>query len=259
MNYINRIKGRIKRLFAKPRYPATIELSDFTEQKVKFRIHSGTEAFRTLQYGGEREQIEIYVKELRDDDVVYDIGASVGLVSLISAVKSFKGQVVAFEPDPDIMKRLKINIDLNQLKNIITCPFVVTDKNGEINLFTAGSDSVSPSLTGINVMDLELGSISVPAHTLDSLIETKGLPVPDVLKIDVEGAEYGVFMGAVRLLSGEFGKKPRFIFLEAHPDFLRDYDVTLDELMSKIESYGYVSFKTFDREDQLHHFMHLES
>lgn len=257
MKVLSSIKWRVKRLFAKPPYPKTVEISDFTDKPIKFRIHSDTEFFRTVQYGGEREQIEMYVREIQETDVTYDIGASIGIMSLVSAIKSLKGSVVAFEPDPEIMERLKTNIQINALQNVITRPYVITDKIGEVELFTAGSDSVSPSLTGSNVMDLELESIIVPAYTLDYLIESEGLPVPDVLKIDVEGAEYAVFAGASRLFAGKFGKKPRFIFLEAHPEFLPDYNVTLEELLSLIQSYGYVSFHIFDRDGQQHYFMRL--
>ena len=80
------------------------------------------------------------------------------------------------------------------------------------------------------------------------------MPLPDVLKIDVEGAEYNVIQGAEHLLSGASGKQPRFIFLEAHPEFLLDSGVNLEELLEKITSYGYKTIHKFDREAQQHYF-----
>ncbi len=256
MRYIKSIRRRIRRFFATPQYPETVSL-DITNPPVKFRVHSDTEAFRTIGFGGERGQIELYLSELLPDDVVYDIGASIGLMSLTSAIKCSNGNVVAFEPDSQILERLHINIKLNDLHNIITKPYVLNNENGKVALFSDGSDSVSPSLTGKNVMNLNLKSNSVDGYMIDTLIETEGLPVPDVLKIDVEGAEYNVIQGADRLLSGQFSRQPRFIFMEAHPEFLPDYGVTIEDLLDKIASYGYETIHQYDREAQQHYFMKI--
>ena len=160
MRYVKGVRRRVKRLFAQSPYPKNLSL-DITAPPVTFRVHSDTEAFRTIGYGGEREQVELYISELRPDDVVYDIGASIGLMSLISAVTCSNGKVIAFEPDTQILERLHLNIELNGINNVITKPYVLTNENGKVDLFTDGSDSVSPSITGRNVMNLNLNSISV--------------------------------------------------------------------------------------------------
>lgn len=254
MRYYKGIKRRFNKLFTKPPYPKVVNL-DIVKPELRFTIHSDTEAFRTLNYGGERGQLEYFMSKLIAGDVVYDIGANIGLFSLVTSRVCAEGQVVAFEPDPQIFGRLNDNIKLNSVTNVNTLPYVVSNANEPVLLYTGGNDTVSPSLTGKNVSGLNLDSIEVDGYMLDEIIKLRQLPVPDVLKIDVEGAEYNVLEGASGLLSGDYGKPPRFIFLEVHPDFLVDYGKTVLDVDALLTSHGYTISKSDEREGQLHYFL----
>lgn len=256
MRYYKGIRRWVRRFFA-PLYPQIVSVSEITDKPIKFRIHSDTEHFRTLDYGAEREQLETLISLLEPDDIFYDVGANIGFTSIVVACQCPQGQIIAFEPDPDIMERLQQNVALNQFNHITAYPYALSDKIGEVELFTDGNDSVSPSLTGQNVNGITLNHIKVSAQTIDALIESGKTPLPTVLKVDVEGAEYAVFQGAEKLLSGGFGNRPRIIFLEAHPEFLIDYGVSVEELLVLLQGYGYEIEFQYIRNNQSHYFLRV--
>ena len=248
----NRLRRDWKRLTKPKPYPQTVEISDHSPRPIKFRIHSDTERFRTVAYGGEREQLGVFFQHLKENDVVYDIGASIGLTVLLSAAWASKGQVIAFEPDKEILQRLDTNIKLNGFKNITVLPYAISHSNQMMRFYSAGADDVSPSLTGKNVKGLQLAYTDVEARTLDSLIETKEIPAPSVLKIDIEGAEYDALRGAEKLLMGEIATAPRLLFVELHPDFLVDYKVDVETIREFIQSAGYKRIWQVQRDAQIH-------
>ncbi len=172
----------------------------------KFNCANGVELFRTVKYGGEHKSLGAFLFLLKEDDIVWDIGASVGLFTVYSAglVKT----VVSFEPDPEIYQRLTTNIRLNNFTNVITNQLGVGDKDTQMNLNTNGVDGNSPSLMDLN---RHTGSISIDVKSVDSLIKS-GLPIPTVIKIDIEGAEGLAIKGALSLLKSP--EKPRLLFVE---------------------------------------------
>src|SRR5262245_26402911 len=69
-----------------------------------FEINNQVERFRTEGFGGERSFLEYFLGQIESDDTVFDIGASVGLMTVFAASKV--RCVYAFEPDPENMGRL---------------------------------------------------------------------------------------------------------------------------------------------------------
>ena len=96
----------LRRLFGRKRkgehYPRTVE-QQMGNNTVNFEVFSSVENFRVAEYGGEKDFLDKFIGGLQVDDVVFDIGASVGLLTVHSAVTVDQGRVVAFEPD---LKRL---------------------------------------------------------------------------------------------------------------------------------------------------------
>lgn len=199
---------------------------------VKFRCRSRREVNLTANFGFEKSALGAFLFLLHADDVVWDVGAAFGLFSIHSA--KFCDKVIAFEPDPLSCERLIKNIDLNgQQEQISVQQIALSDKAGELELFTSGLSGLSPSLSGVSNHS---GSVKVATKTIDSVVEAGTVP-PDVIKIDVEGAEAQVLRGAKELLHGK--NKPRLLFVEVHPEFLEAFGDSAELVEELVLEAGY--------------------
>jgi predicted O-methyltransferase YrrM len=109
---------KIKRFTAKKQtFPMTISLP-FKEGTLLFEVNNPVEWYRTAEFGDEKEFLDQFVLAIQPNDVVFDIGASVGLMTVYAASAARKGRVFAFEPDPETMTRLERNVRLNALSNV---------------------------------------------------------------------------------------------------------------------------------------------
>jgi FkbM family methyltransferase len=252
---INRLYNLLK---GSQKYPISIELL-CPKGRLIFEAFSQIENFRIAQYGGEKDFVGRFTKSLNADDIVFDIGASVGLITLHAAAFTHKGKVFAFEPDPETFQRLKHNVSLNNFSNIKLFPWAISDKDGKATLFSNGATGFAPSLRekgdhrgspkGFAFRKRE----EVITRTLDSSILSGNLPLPTVLKIDIEGAEMQCLTGASKLLDGEFGNKPRLLYVEVHPEFLPDFHSSPKEVQDFLISNGYSVLLKHQRNDQSHY------
>ena len=128
--------------------------------------------------------------------VVYDVGANVGFFTLIAARLSPQGRVVAFEPLPENSQRIRHNIALNNLQNIIVRSEALSDTDGQTQ-FQVSSEPTWGKLVSVSKdTGGQVGTINVKVSRLDSLVEAGEIPIPQLIKMDVEGAETGVLRGA---------------------------------------------------------------
>jgi FkbM family methyltransferase len=217
-----------------------------SELDIYFNINNSIEEFRLKQWGGEKEYVLEMLSDLRNNDILLDIGSSVGLVSILSASKLINGSVISIEPDPENYNCLMNNYKINNLKNFNALQCAIGDKVSKIELFTAGSNGYSPSLKKVNGIN---HSIIVDVFTVDTLIEEKRIDIPTVIKIDIEGAELLALKGMNKLLSAD--KKPRAIYLEVHPDFLNSFDTSTEEIFDYLKTFKYRITNKIHRENQI--------
>jgi FkbM family methyltransferase len=139
--------------------------------------------------------------------VVYDVGANVGIYSLLASLRVGPfGKVYVFEPLERNLLYLRRHLTLNNVQNCVILETAVCNREGTRPFSAAAWNSSMAHLSPD-------GEILVPSTTLDSCIYgEKGLRPPDIIKIDVEGAEFEVLEGAGRTLA-EFHPT---IFLEIH-------------------------------------------
>lgn len=125
---------------------------------------------------------------------VYNLGANIGFFTLILArLVGPNGQVIAFECSPTVVVRLRENISLNRLENVMIEPFAVGDVNGEVSFSFSLSDT-QRRFIDLPYVPKESDAAQVPCLTIDSYIRTKGL-IPQVIVMDVEHAEGRVLKG----------------------------------------------------------------
>lgn len=155
----------------------------------------------------ERAEQIFYINYLREGMVVFDAGANIGeLTLLFSRFAGQEGRVHAFEASSTVFKRLSTICSLSGRKNIILNHRALADKEEYVKLYVydddySGWNSLArrPLHTyGIQVDPI--GTEEVLATTIDAYCEKNSISRIDLLKIDVEGAEYQVLLGARRML-----------------------------------------------------------
>ena len=166
---------------------------------------------------------------LHPGDYVIDAGANIGVVTLESSlITGPKGKIYSIEPHPKIFNFLKGNIALNQFTNIEIFNVALGDDNGSILFSNERSDDQN------SIID-EGNGIRVPIHRLDDLID---LPNVTLLKIDVEGYEKFVLIGASRLL-----KVTKCVYFEAVERTMKKYGYLIEDVYDILTSNNFQLFR----------------
>lgn len=144
----------------------------------------------------------IYLERfLRSDDVFIDVGANLGLYSLVaSRLVGPSGRVLAIEPFKTTFARLERNVGLNGAINVTAVHAGISDQNETVTLTMHEDDSrISLHRAGTAADNCADGE-SVEAYTLDRVLSDHGFERVDFIKVDVEGAEELVLRGAAQSL-----------------------------------------------------------
>lgn len=142
----------------------------------------------------ELKKQRVFIEHVKEGMVIFDVGAHVGYYSLLaSQLVGEKGYIVAFEPLPRNLYYFKKHIDINSIRNIRIIDAAILDACGEA-YFIEGEDSS----TGHINPD---GPLKVKTITLDSIVSSGDISTPNLIKIDVEGAEVQVLHGAYHTLA----------------------------------------------------------
>ena len=164
------------------------------------------------------------LETLRKDYIVFDIGANIGFYTKKFARKvGPKGRVFAFEPVPESASKIK---DLQEKYPCINLDqFVIGDQNcmvpfdiNCIDVVEENTNEYFSSMVSLEKKDDE--AIKIQMYTLDFLTQRYGCP--DFIKIDVEGFELNVLLGAEKVLSNNHLKH---IFIEIHFSILEQRGV----------------------------------
>jgi FkbM family methyltransferase len=144
-------------------------------------------------------------RQLKVGQVVYDIGANVGFYSLLASVLVGEaGHIYSFEPFPDNLRELRRHLVMNRVANCTVVDAAVSAVDGEAS-FDPSHDRCMGHLSAA-------GILRVRTLTLDRFIQEKGIRPPNLMKIDIEGAEYECLRGAAGVIH-EFAP---VIFLATH-------------------------------------------
>ena len=164
---------------------------------------------RARDYDSEKVTIEWIDNFIKNGDMVYDVGANIGIFSLLIAKKYSNSKVIAFEPEAGNFYKLNKNILLNQLKNIFPFPVGISDKTG-ISKFYVSSTDLGSSCHSLD-QPYSDGSYFTPKHeqgistySLSDFVKLSSLPFPNHIKIDVDGFELNVVNGIANIFKNKF-------------------------------------------------------
>jgi FkbM family methyltransferase len=179
---------------------------------IRFKSYSEVDdhVASALYYGkpiNERRDLGCFLRFAQRSKVILDIGANVGIYSVLSSKANTSATIFSFEPNPINAERLKVNIDINNLRNVRVVQKAVGDQNGAIRFTVPVSNIISDSSSVLesfskNTYDgnLEWKSVEVEQTTVDNFVRAEDLSRVDLLKIDVEGYEIAVFKGATEMI-----------------------------------------------------------
>jgi FkbM family methyltransferase len=127
---------------------------------------------------------------------IIDIGANIGAFTVEASRRALRGRVIAFEPEPENFYLLQQNVEAQSAGNVILRQEAVSDHAGTARLALDTEHTGAHTIIGTKDGGL---SVEVPLVPFSDVLADIGSPV-DVLKIDCEGAEYDVLLGAPGLV-----------------------------------------------------------
>lgn len=183
---------------------------------------------------GHNNGFESCIEACKEASCFVDIGAHIGLVTM-PAAKMLKGRghVYAFEPSKINNQFLRRHVAANSLQNVTVSDLLVGENNGSVDFF----ETVYPNGQNSKVITSRVNSYLKCKReqvTLDQYVAEEKI-VPDIIKIDVEGAEVSVLAGAIKTI--ELFKP--LIYLSVHPKELKETPEGLAGLIDLIGEIGY--------------------
>jgi FkbM family methyltransferase len=157
-------------------------------------------------------------KNVRDDPIVFDIGANFGYYGALAAqLNKARGKVYLFEPNFSLHHYINRTLSVNWLnENTVVENKGIGEKNGIATLNVLRDFIGSSSMQSVDQLNDYIGdkmnakterAVKVPIVSIDSYCETKGISSIDLMKIDIEGYEEKAYSGMTKMIK----KSPKMI------------------------------------------------
>lgn len=200
------------------------------DKKINFFIPNTYTKYRLVNFFNKEPETLNWIDKFKNNSIFFDIGANNGNYSIYaSAVHSNIDKVYAFEPSILNTRVLARNISINKLQDkikIIQLP--LCDKNFEILNMSESTFEEGGALNSFGVNYNSLGKIqnienkySILGSSLDFLLQNNVIPIPDYMKIDVDGIEHLILSGAKNMLKNS---KIKSILIELYPKHKDQYN-----------------------------------
>lgn len=213
---MKRLPRAIRRTFALALDHIPVRIRSGINAGLKWSLASAGRGY--VQGTFEHRRVTTFVALLRPGDVVWDVGAHKGYMTLAAArTVTSEGHVVAIEPARENRTALERHLRWNRVSNVRVLGVALADYDGTSRFGGSGS-----SLT----FKMGRGDEQVAVRTVSTLIERENVPRPSVLKIDAEGAEGAILRAACTSLPADL-----IVFISVHKvQHYRDCMRVLDEL-----------------------------
>lgn len=199
--------------------------------RMKFTVPNALNRFRVNSFSTKEPETLEWLDQLPESCTLWDVGANMGLYSVYAAKKK-KCHVVAFEPSVFNLELLARNLFLNDLQEEVTI------------IPLALSDELRPSLMrmistdwggALSTFDKEFGWDGKPIRqvfafqtlglSMDQMVSVVQIPLPDFIKMDVDGIEHFILQSAPKVLS-----KVRGVLVEINDNFIEQAEVSKEAL-----------------------------
>jgi FkbM family methyltransferase len=207
---------------------------------LRLYVYPGNEMCRGVYLTGLYEPNEFLwlSKALQPGMSVIDAGANMGLYTIYAAQKvGPSGTVVAIEPSRRECARLRANIELNRLQNVRVCEVAISDRSGGQELRVATEEKSGHNTLGCFGYDSVVaeGNERVTLRRLDDLVGEEGIRRVDLIKMDIEGAEFTALQGCTQTL---MAFRPTLL-LEVSDRSLRHQGHSSGEVLRFLNECGY--------------------
>ena len=176
------------------------------------------------------DEYAAFRREVRAGEIVLDIGANLGAYTLVFGNSvGPSGRVYAFEPAPDARAGLERHVSLNALEDrVVVRPEAVSAAQGTARFTASGA-------SGSNRLSSGREGCEVSTTSIDAFCAPLGLR-PDVIKVDVEGAELDVLKGArATIASGGRGLR---LYVEMHPGVWPELGISRSHIEAELDEQG---------------------
>ena len=251
------LRGVVKRGAVRWKYRAALNggPAQVVEDALGFKFvllpYERANAIVLLEREHDRALLRAMTRLIRPGDVIFDVGAHVGEISVpVARLCGPQGNVFAFEPAPESCARLRKNLELNDCSNVHVEQVALGERAGTVQLnvfpvaYSAWNSMGRPVYAdGDGVPVASSTPVDVPSTTLDDFCTARAIARINFLKVDVEGCERDVFRGAARMLRE---KRIDHICFEISQIPLKGAGHTARETFTILEDYDYGSYR-FDQ------------
>jgi FkbM family methyltransferase len=237
-------------LLANTRLVARLEDISYKYKIVTRNVQVNSHSFKIYSAAPFRMNLDMVqlltsiVRNVRNEDVVYDVGSNVGVYSLSIARHQPLTSIFAFEPNPETFLKLKANLELNKEFSVNIKPLQIALGNTDgMSDFFLSSQHLRSSLYEYNAAYANAQikrRVKVKVRTIDSLVAEGRVLPPQHIKIDTEGAESHIIKGGLRTLS----KHLPLVYLEHHKTCISEPNPP--HFQEILESLGYRLFNKRD-------------
>ena len=211
-----------------------------TKKKINFSVKNNSTFWRGKTIFT-KEPITIdWIKSFNKNSIFFDIGANIGVYSLYAAINS-NVKVYSFEPESNSFQTLMENIIINnQEKNILAYPIGISNITELTKLhlseFATASSHHTVGKNALNHNSLKQFSTrykqGIFSTTLNELVEKWDMPVPNYIKIDVDGIEHKIIQEGKKIFQNQ---ELLSILVEINES--RDED---KEIINILKSFGFI-------------------
>ncbi len=210
-----------------------IHLSDFIEKQVKkddmiFHVSNSLIQWRVNSFYEKEPETIDWINSFEKDSVFWDIGSNIGLYSIYAA-KRKNAKVFSFEPSTSNLRILSRNIFINKLSNqIYLIPLALNSKNSlnfsqiKESTFREGGaeNSFSVDYNWQGKSFKPKNEYNTLGTSIDFLTKNKIIPLPNYIKIDVDGIEHLILRGGIETLKS---KKIKSVLIEINDAFTEQH------------------------------------
>jgi FkbM family methyltransferase len=210
------------------------------EPKIKMLLDPEDQVARTILESGEWEPVswQMMRERLGKGGTFVDVGAHIGYYSLKAA--ALGDRVIAIEPNPETVRKLQANIEASGTQAVAVAAVACGDVESMLDLFAApvaNTGETSLSKSNASQVGAVTNTYKVRIRPLDDIIHEAGRVRVDVIKIDVEGAEYLVLKGALATLD----RHHPMLLLELIDRQLQSMGAGVAQVVELLRTHGYTA------------------